>query len=313
MHATRPAVWAPVVCGRPLYTRADDVDHVRRAGRPAVRVQPVTDRRVLPQRLEVRTRLPPVLHPCARSRTRQPIFPAAVSHPAGLPRCRLSSGWRARQLPRVVRSWFGAEGASACPDGLWQRPAPDLLDLAASLGFNVLRLPLAVDNVLADPAVGKWSLTANPTWRGLSSLAILDKIVALAAARGLLVVLDMHRLRAAVWPTAHGLWHEGESMPPSHLEDAWRRLARRFCGQWNVIGADLFVRAAGVSNLCRGGPSCDLSPLHVPPLRAAVAPRSARARASLVPYRTSPGVPAGVTATRPTTGSASPPPSAILS
>ena len=85
-------------------------------------------------------------------------------------------------------SWFGAEGSGACPDGLWQRPASELLDFMQSEGFNALRLPLAVDNVLSDPEVGKWSLTANPEWRGLRSLDVLDRIVQLAASRGLLVM-----------------------------------------------------------------------------------------------------------------------------
>lgn len=145
-------------------------------------------------------------------------------------------------------SWFGAEGDSACPDGLWQRPATEYLDELRRMRFNALRLPLAVDNVLSDPAVPKWSLTANQEWRGRTSLAVLDDIVGLAAARGLLVVLDMHRLQAAVWPTAHGLWHDGtEAQPPARLEEAWRKLARRYCGRWNVVAADLFNEPWGAS------------------------------------------------------------------
>jgi aryl-phospho-beta-D-glucosidase BglC (GH1 family) len=93
--------------------------------------------------------------------------------------------------------------------------------------------------VLADPAVGKWSLTANPEWRGENSIAILERIVNLAARRGLLVMLNIHRLHANVWPTAHGLWHE-DGFPAERLESAWIRLARRFCRSWNVVAADLF-------------------------------------------------------------------------
>ena len=85
-------------------------------------------------------------------------------------------------------SWFGAEGSGACPDGLWQRPAAEFLDFLQANGFNALRLPLAVDNVLSDPEVGKWSLTANADWRGLRSLEVMDHIVELAAARGLLIM-----------------------------------------------------------------------------------------------------------------------------
>ena len=63
-------------------------------------------------------------------------------------------------------SWFGAEGSSATPDGLWQRSAATFMDFLRAHGFNALRLPLAVDNVLTNPEVGKWSLTANAEYYG---------------------------------------------------------------------------------------------------------------------------------------------------
>ena len=196
-------------------------------------------------------------------------------------------------------NWFGAEGKGACPDGLWQRPAVDFLDFARSHGFNALRLPLAADNVLADPTVDKWSVTADTSLHGLRSLQVVERLVRLAARRGLLVMLDMHRLHAAVWPTAHGLWYDPEGSPaapmasatpraeaaargggggetdergneqassgrqssrrarasaaePSPrtllpLEEAWRKLARRFCSHWNVFAADLFNEPWGAS------------------------------------------------------------------
>ena len=143
-------------------------------------------------------------------------------------------------------SWFGAEGGGACPDGLWQRPASEYLDFVKQNGFNAIRLPLAADTILADPEVGKWSLTANTDWRGLSSLALLERIVKLAAKRGLLILLDLHRLHANVWPTAHGVWHD-EEMPANKLEEAWRIVAKRFCRYWNIFAADLFNEPWGAT------------------------------------------------------------------
>lgn len=63
-------------------------------------------------------------------------------------------------------NWFGTEGAGAVVDGLWQRPLVEYLNELARLRVNALRLPLAVDNVLSDPLVGRWSLTANEPLRG---------------------------------------------------------------------------------------------------------------------------------------------------
>ena len=109
-------------------------------------------------------------------------------------------------------SWFGAEGNGACPDGLWQRPATAFLDDVSRLRFNALRIPLAVDNVMGDPVVDQWAVTANPAFRGLRSLAIVEQIVDMAAARGLLVMLDMHRLNAR--PRPHPLSADPASSPP---------------------------------------------------------------------------------------------------
>ncbi|KAL1507623.1 hypothetical protein AB1Y20_007242 [Prymnesium parvum] len=155
-------------------------------------------------------------------------------------------------------NWFGAEGEGKCPDGLWQRPAADYLDSIVSLGFNSIRLPLAVDNVLDDPFVNKWSLTANEELQGLRSLAVLERLITMAGARGLLVLLDMHRLSAKIWPTTHGLWFSPQ-MSSQRLHDAWERLARRFCSHWNVFAADLFNEPWGANLALATGRSINTS------------------------------------------------------
>ena len=59
---------------------------------------------------------------------------------------------------------------------------------------------IAADNVLDDPLVGKWSLTANEALRGQRSLQIVEHVVRAAAARGLLVLLDMHTVSLDLAP-----------------------------------------------------------------------------------------------------------------
>ena len=71
-------------------------------------------------------------------------------------------------------NWFGAEGQSAVVDGLWQRPLTEYLDEIQRQRFNALRLPLAVDNVLNDPLVGKWLLTKNEAMHGRPASAHLS-------------------------------------------------------------------------------------------------------------------------------------------
>jgi hypothetical protein len=64
-----------------------------------------------------------------------------------------------------------------------------------------------------------------------------------AARRGLLVVLGADRLRADVSPghAESGRWTSGALTEELELR-SWQRLAHIACGQWNVVGVDLFAQ-----------------------------------------------------------------------
>ncbi|KAL1499731.1 hypothetical protein AB1Y20_012418 [Prymnesium parvum] len=140
-------------------------------------------------------------------------------------------------------SWFGAEGKGAAPDGLWAH-APDFyLDFLARNGFNALRLPFALDLVLSNPTPSHDMLQRAPGLWGVPYLELLDDLIDRAAARHVLVLLDLHRLRADEWPT-DGLWYGGGRSLHA-LVAGWEAMASRFCGKWNVIGADLLNEPHG--------------------------------------------------------------------
>ena len=143
-------------------------------------------------------------------------------------------------------SWFGFEGDSAVVDGLWKRPVEAYIDFLANdpRGFNALRLPLAYNNIVRNPTPPAEMLSAEPDALGLSHLQILELVVQAAARRGLLVLLDLHRLDSAVWPDPNGLWYN-EKVSLIDVQRAWQQLAQRFCRQWNVFGADLFNEPHG--------------------------------------------------------------------
>lgn len=184
-------------------------------------------------------------------------------------------------------SWFGFEGPTACVDGLWERPLDEYLDFVASLGFNALRIPVAADNVLTDPLVDKWAVTADAALVGLHSLQVLARLLDAASERGLLVLLDMHRLEAAVWPDPHGLWFRPTSSgdggssnsADEHTAEApavfkaWRKLAQLFCSRWNVIGADLFNEPWGATWGRGGGLDWDVAAAELGESVLAACPR----------------------------------------
>lgn len=104
-----------------------------------------------------------------------------------------------------------------------------------------MRVPLAVTNVLEDPkptTVGGLVEQHNPDLWQRRHLAVLDALVDAARDRGLLLLLDVHRLRAGT--RSQQLWYDS-AVPETSLVKAWRVLARRYCdAAWNVVAADLF-------------------------------------------------------------------------
>ncbi len=136
-------------------------------------------------------------------------------------------------------NWFGFEGSSRVPYGLDRRSLDGLLDQVRALGYNVLRLPysneMLREGVAPDPAYVSFQL--NPGLRGLTSLQVMDRIIAGARTRGLRVVLDRHRPDSA---SQTELWYREDRVSEEQrwIED-WVRLARRYRDDATVVGVDL--------------------------------------------------------------------------
>ena len=137
-------------------------------------------------------------------------------------------------------SWFGMEETYALPQGLEHVHMSHLLDFVTE-HFNAVRVPLSVSSVLDESksphTFGGVVLQVNPRLHHLRYLHVLHVLVSEAGARGLLILLDLHRLSAG--DRNNPLWYDAK-VTESHLIEAWGRLASRYCGVWNVIGADLF-------------------------------------------------------------------------
>jgi len=140
-------------------------------------------------------------------------------------------------------SWFGSEGVGKVPDGLWLDDVEGYLRFLKENHFNALRLPVALDSVLANPIPSRDMLQAAQGLWGLEYLAILERVVDAAADHGLLVLLDMHRLKASRWPD-DGLW-TGPGVTLETLKTGWDQLQARFCQRWNVFGADILNEPHG--------------------------------------------------------------------
>ena len=104
-------------------------------------------------------------------------------------------------------AWFGTETTSYVPDGLWAVSWSSLLDFLVKYKFNAIRLPFCVDGVNENPMPPKNIIdyNYNPELINMTSLQVYDFIIEQAGNRGLLVMLDMHRLNCN---GQSGLWQK---------------------------------------------------------------------------------------------------------
>ncbi|MFJ4539214.1 cellulase family glycosylhydrolase [Streptomyces tibetensis] len=133
-------------------------------------------------------------------------------------------------------NWFGFETANHVVHGLWARDYKSMIDQMKSLGYNTIRMPYS-DDILKPGAMPDSINTdgKNTDLRGLTSLQVLDRIVAYAGQSGLKIVLDRHRPDAA---GQSALWYTA-SVPESTWITNLKALATRYKGNSTVIGIDL--------------------------------------------------------------------------
>ncbi|KAL1508347.1 hypothetical protein AB1Y20_004457 [Prymnesium parvum] len=144
-------------------------------------------------------------------------------------------------------NWFGSEGDIQMPEGLGYRPIGEYIDFLADHRFNALRLLFNAEDWRANPIVSHgsdWRLRAdlNPQFVGATYRQMLRLVVRAAAARRLLVMPTLHRLRRSYggWPGAwDGLWYEHGALGEAEVAAVWAEVAAALCGEWNVFAADL--------------------------------------------------------------------------
>ena len=170
---------------------------------------------------------------------------------AGLPDISSSSGyWHTDGLRlldgqnRPVRiagvTWM-AWNPTTGPRRLGFQPYTVILDEVKALGYNTIRIPFSNQLVESNPVVTR-GVAANPQFRGLPALSVLDALVAYAGQIGLKILLVDQRSQASI-PTTVNILNEPLWYTPHYPEaawlDDWRMLARRYAGNDAVIGFDL--------------------------------------------------------------------------
>jgi endoglucanase len=133
-------------------------------------------------------------------------------------------------------NWFGIETDLHAPHGLENRDYKEMLAQIKSLGFNMIRLPYAVQSLREQNVRAiNFQVGSNQELQNKSPLQIMDAIIQEAEHQGLLILLDSHRLNDQRIPE---LWY-GDGFTEADWIDTWKMLAERYKNQRNVIGADL--------------------------------------------------------------------------
>ncbi|WIA08695.1 hypothetical protein OEZ85_008120 [Tetradesmus obliquus] len=145
--------------------------------------------------------------------------------------------WGSERVSIKGVNWFGFETADFALHGLWCTNMLQLLDFTAQ-HFNAIRLPFSCELALNMDArqPGNIDYAANPELQGLTTGQVVDRFIQECARRGLLVLLDMHRLAAA--QDIPELWYSAE-YPESAVLQGWKTMVLRYKDCWNVFAADL--------------------------------------------------------------------------
>lgn len=156
----------------------------------------------------------------------------------------------------MISKCLSIEETNSIVHGLWtpEFTIDKALDFIVEHGFNAIRLPYAISTVLSNPIPASADLVSEPSLAGLSMLDIMDIVIAKAGEHNVLIMLDAHRLRPEAGISE--LWYDAETSEAQALE-AWSVLAKRYCGTWNVIAADLKNEPHGVASWGTGDVETD--------------------------------------------------------
>jgi aryl-phospho-beta-D-glucosidase BglC (GH1 family) len=155
---------------------------------------------------------------------------------------------------RIVSvGWDGTQNRGFAPNGLNVQSYKTVLQQMVAAGFNTVRIPWS-DALLNGGVPGKGLINTqlNPDLKGLSAIAVLQKIVAYAGQIGLKVIFDHHNNEGGGGQQPNGLWYDvggaangtdGAGNKGTVTQQGFIQDTQKFAALWannpTVIGFDL--------------------------------------------------------------------------
>jgi endoglucanase len=131
-------------------------------------------------------------------------------------------------------NWFGFETSNVMPHGIWSANWKAVLNQVKSMGLTVIRLPYS-DDIMANQVVQGVNTAVNPDLVGVTTLALMDRIIDYCGQLGIRVIIDRHR------PDSGGqskLWYTATVSEATWIANM-KTLAARYRGDPTVVGFDL--------------------------------------------------------------------------
>jgi len=152
---------------------------------------------------------------------------------------------RLNGLPFHIKgvNFFGFETDTRVFHGLDTHTLDFYLNFLRAEDFNLLRLPISLAAALDLDSYPRYHYFQDPVLRGKTVRQLLEIVIDEAGARGIMVLLDMHRAREN---EKFELWYTKEYSYETLL-DGWHRLLGAFKHRWNVMGVDLLNEPHGAA------------------------------------------------------------------
>ncbi|MHB1685622.1 MAG: cellulase family glycosylhydrolase, partial [Bacilli bacterium] len=142
-------------------------------------------------------------------------------------------------------NWYGFETTDYVVHGLYDQDYKVIMNQIQQDGFNIIRLPFSLQMVQSNPVPSSISYYGtngpiNTDLQGLTSLQIMDKIIAYAGQIGLKVMLDCHRSAAGNSANTDGLWYNtAAGFTQQNWLNDWSAMVTRYNGNSTVVAVDL--------------------------------------------------------------------------
>ena len=155
-------------------------------------------------------------------------------------------------------SWFGFETPDYVVNGLWSNPMSFYMNTIEQQGFNVLRVPFSSEwihyNKNIQPSPGM--VASDYENQNKPSIQILDKLFDYAEEKGILIMLDLHRLHKEY---ISELWYSPtDSLFTSEtFYDTWFWILDRYHARPNLFAIDLLNEPHGRATWGTNDPSTD--------------------------------------------------------